>query len=603
MAVSETVLDHVYKTLSGLSDGQVRPKAEELARYYGVSLQTIYRWAAKRGLRWRKTKKTKGKSKVPDRVIMDVAALQLASRRTNNQIPLPACDAKEILEDSGVEINCSTGWLLNLMRQRQISARDLLRPSPHVNLISKHPNHVWQFDVTNCIQYFLDDKKGFGERDEEMELYKNKIVKTAKGIKRQLLRYVVVDHCTGAFYFRYFYASGERAKDGADFFYEAMRPKDELIERVWNGDARNKIGKYRFHGVPFILVADRGSIMAAKENQNLFDALRIELSLHLPGNPRAKGAVEGLMKIINRFEARLKLQRPRDLEELNRWALDWCIYINATKDMREIAPRSVLWSKIRPEQLRLCPDEALYRRLIRRPTFRAKANGACIIRVDNRFYKIPDTNAAKQWVDVSINAYEYPKVDVHFNGYIWLLDPIPQDEFGRLMDGVVYGEFHAPRHTETQKAKKEMEKIAEDWGLKWKGTGDKRRAEAPPPGQASPLQVFGHQAEKVGNISFIDRKGTELEIKPPLMPENRPLKIDAHEVSRAIVKRRISMEDFLLQLKDAIGRVTPELNQALRARYGSSIEISEAEEVIRQIQEGRWPEHRSGISDDQAMEA
>ncbi|NOZ86876.1 MAG: transposase [Deltaproteobacteria bacterium] len=586
---TETVLDHVYRSLSGLPDGQVRPRAEELAAYYGVSLQTIYRWAHKKGLRWRKEKATKGKTKVPESVIMSAAALQLAARRTNNQIPLPACDAKEILEDSGIEVNCSTGWLLNLMRQRNVAAKDLLRPSPHVTLLSKHPNHVWQFDVTNCIQYFLD-QKGLGERDEEMELYKNKIVKTAKKIRKELLRYVVVDHCTGAFYFRYFYASGERARDGADFFYEAMRPKDELIERIWNGESKEKVGKFRFHGVPFILVADRGSIMAAKENQNLFDALRIELKLHLPGNPRAKGAVEGLMKIINRFEARLKLKKPSSLEELNSWALDWCIYYNATKDMRGVAPRSELWAKITPEQLRLCPDEALYRRLIRRPTFRAKANGACLIRVDNRFYKVPDTNAANKWVYVSINAYEHPCVDVHFNDHVWLLEPIETDEYGRLLSGVEYGEFHSPRHTETQKAKKEMEKVAENWGLKWKGTGDKRRAEAPPLGHETPLQVFGHQASKVGNLSYLVRKGTDLEIRQPEMPDNKPMKTDAIEISREIVSKRIPILQFFRKLKEATGGPIPKkLNQAIRARYGASIEISEAEEVIRQIQEGRWP--------------
>jgi hypothetical protein len=31
------------------------------------------------------------------------------------------------------------------------------------------------------------------------------------------------------------------------------------------------------------------------------------------------------------------------------------------------------------------------------------------------------------------------------------------------------------------------------------------------------------------------------------------------------------------------------MNQALRAQYGASIAIKEAEEVIRAIQEGAWP--------------
>ncbi len=382
--------------------------------------------------------------------------------------------------------------------------------------------------------------------------------------------------------------------DGSDFLFRAMRPKDELIKKTWKGQSAEKLGKYRFHGVPFMLISDRGSILTAKANQALMEALRVDLQLHMPGKPRAKGAIEGLMHYINRFEGRLKFQRPADLDELNRWALDWCIYINAAVKMRDIAPRSVMWSYITAEQLRLCPEKELYHLLIKEPTITRTADGSRIISVDNRSYQVPDSQVAWQKVSVVRHPYEIPAVEVHFNGCVWLCQPIPENIYGRLTNGTPYGEYKTPRHTETQKAKTEMEKQAETWGLKWKGTGDKRMAEAPPVGFESPLTIFGHHAAKVGNLEFIERKGTPLDIKEPELPVNTSMPVDAVQVSRGIAVRQISFTEFLKNLRAEIGVITPVMNNDLRLKYENGIEINEAEEVIRAIIEKTWNTGESG---------
>jgi hypothetical protein len=588
MAVSETILNHVESSLRGLAPKEAAQKTKELAAHYGVTPASINRYAAARGIRFRKERKTKGQSSASREILLNASTLMLTSRRKSNEIPLPACDAKMILDDSGIETGgVSTHRFIARLREENISAKAMLKPAPHQRLLSKHPNHVWQFDVTNCLQYFLDNK-GLGERDTEMTMYKNKIVKTAKAIKQELLRYAVVDHCSGAFYFKYFYATGERAMDGSDFLFRAMRPKDDLIKKTWNGQSASKLGKYRMHGVPFILVTDRGSIVAAKSNQALFDALRIDLQTHMPGNPRAKGAIEGLMKYINRFEARLKFQRPADLNELNRWALDWCIYANGAIKMRDVAPRSVLWSYITAEQLRLCPEEDLYRLLIREPVITRQPKGDRIISIDGYKYQIPDPQAAWQTVSVVRHPYEYPNVEVHFNGHVWLCQPIPEDIYGRLANGTPYGEYKTPKFTETQRAKTEMEHKAEELGIKWKGTGDKRMGVAPPVGYESPLQIFGHHANKVGNIEFMDKKGTPLEINHPEEPMNKPITSDAAEVPRSVASRKISFTEFLKKLRGEIGTIAPALNAELRAQYENGIEINKAEEVIAKIIDGSW---------------
>ncbi|MCG6536088.1 MAG: hypothetical protein L7F78_15655, partial [Syntrophales bacterium LBB04] len=294
------------------------------------------------------------------------------------------------------------------------------------------------------------------------------------------------------------------------------------------------------------------------------------------------------MHNLERFESRLKLQRPADLAELNCWALDWCIYANGVPLMRGVAPRSALWSYITQEQLRLCPEEEYFRQLIREPIITRTADGSCHISVDGAEYAIPDSDAAGKKVTVVRHPYERPAVEVHFNGFVWLCQPIPVDQYGRLTDGVTYGEYQAPKKTVTQKAQTEMEQIAEGWGLTWKGAGEKRRAEAPPAGQLSPLAVFGHQAEKVGNLEFIEKKGTPLDIRQPDLPENAVVKSDAATVSRGIANRLISFGEFLKSVRQEIGVVTPDLNRDLREQYCDGIGIKEAEEVIRAIQEGAW---------------
>jgi len=577
---SELVRANVCDALRYLSGGEASDEARRLALHYGVSVATIHRWS---GIRRRAERSDKGSSAVAREIVIKGGALMHASRRASTDIPIPACDAQEILADSGMAVDVSSSRYRQLLRDHHVSARDLNRPAPHTPMRSRHPNHVWQFDVTNCIQYFLDDGgSGLRERDADMTLYRNKIVKTAREIKRELLRYVAVDHCSGAFYFRYFYAEGERAEDGSEFLFEAFRPKEEAFKKFF-GEDRPEAAAWRMHGVPFVLVADRGSITRARRNQALLECLRVELKPHLPGNPRAKGAVEGMMHYINRFEGRLRFRRPGSLDELNRWALDWSVMVNTTKKMRNIAPRADLWQRIQAHELRLCPGWDIYCALIREPERERTANGARIVRLCGNHYQIPDPNAAGQKVKVVMNPYEWPKAEVCFNGMVWLLEPVPMDDYGRLDAGAYYGEYRSPGHTDTQKAMVEMEKVsADEWGVKWHGTREKRRAEAPPVGHESPLKVFGHQAEKAGNLAYMDKRGVELEIKPSAPVENPVLVVDAAAYAPRAqrISRRIPVTEFFRRLAAATGPVSTETNARIRAQYGDSIDEAEAEELL-----------------------
>jgi hypothetical protein len=573
-------LAYVKQELAGLNAGDFARRIRALALRFQKSEATIYRWAMRAGIRRRPEKATKGASKLDPSITATGALLVHVSRRLSNKITLPACDAKEILEDSGLlPAPVSTSTFRRKLRDLKVSPSDLCAPSPHKNMRNEHPNHVWQFDVTNCIQYFLDDK-GLGERDMELAMEKNKIVKAAKSIRKQLLRYAAVDHCSGAFYFRYFYASGERPEDGERFLYEAMRPKAELGAPA---------GKYLFHGVPLTVYADRGSIARAKKLQNLFEALKIDLRTHLPGNPRAKGAIEGLMHILLRFEGRLMLRRPASLEELNAWALDWTIKTNDASPFRHIAPRSALWSTITSRQLRLCPDEPTYLRLVSSGPIEKKVDGSLMIRHNGLRYRVEDVELANTKVTIRENAYESPAIDVAGNGRVWLVRPVEMDAYGRPADATTFGDYKAHPETRTQVMKKEMEKAAAVLGITFKGTAEHRRAEAPLLGFESPLKVFGHQADKVPeNVQYLTRPGTPLDIGEPAAPETTVQMFSSFEVPRSIAARRISVTDFLAKLASRMGPVPRALNRRIKDAFPDGVEISEADDIIEQIQSGKW---------------
>ena len=61
------------------------------------------------------------------------------------------------------------------------------------------------------------------------------------------------------------------------------------------------------------------------------------------------------------------------------------------------------------------------------------------------------------------------------------------------------------------------------------------------------------------------------------------------EVDRGLVVEDMPMAEFFRKLFQAIGPIAPELNQELRAKYGTAINKKEAEEVIEKIASGQWP--------------
>ncbi|HBP0236046.1 TPA: transposase family protein [Pseudomonas aeruginosa] len=234
------------------------------------------------------------------------------------------------------------------LRAYGLHPEQLLRPAPAVELVSLHPNHVWQIDASISTQFYLAND---GARAmNKAEFYDGKPENLKRIEKQRLWRYVITDHTSGTLYVHYVLGA-ESAENLCHVLISAM---------VKRGDTDP------FHGVPFMIMTDPGAAMTSSMFRNLCRALGIELIINKVGNARAKGQVEQAHNIVEReFESGLQLmQKPRTLDEINGLAGRWMRHYNATAiHTRHHRTRYAAWMTIKPEQLRIAPPAETMREL------------------------------------------------------------------------------------------------------------------------------------------------------------------------------------------------------------------------------------------------
>ena len=519
----------------------------------GHSEQHLYRIAKKFGFSsGRKRRSDDGilRCDLSDRQIDFIAGLMHTTGRENKGPIMPVERAIQIAEDSGYidPGQISPATMNRILREQKLSKNNMKAPTPHTDMRSLHPNHVHEFDASVCVQYYLKNGR-LGIMDERL-YYKNKLENYAK-IKTKLLRYVLTDHFSGAYYFRYFGTAGESAENLWNFLKEAWAPKPDP--------------RLPFRGVPFQILMDPGAANKSHAIINFLGRLGVNIPKGLPFNPRRQGQAESTHNIIEGwFESSLRLQPATSIDDINAWALDMMIWHEANKShTRHGMTRTACWLLVKPEQLRELPPEDILQDLYARPEEeRTVVNYEISFR--GKPYKLKHIpglyHGAK--VNVILRPYKWPTVDVAYQGKLYEVAPIeelPAIQGGFRANAAIIGEtYRANPETETQRGIKRMDNMAY-------GEEGKQKDSIPFEG----LRVFGHHADKVG-VEFIARQGTPVEVE-------------------RTIEREIPFGQFLVRLKNEIGVISPELNQELRTRYGSTIQITEAEEVIRGIQEGTWP--------------
>ena len=539
----------MVRQLESVSSGGRRAVMEQYARQTGKSTSQLYRLARRYGWRVKRKKRQDADATTltPEQVLFIAGLINETKREVKGPI-MPVERALEIAIANNYiqEGQVSAGYMRQILSKKQVSAKFLKQDGAHIEMRSEHPNHVHVYDVSVCIQYYLDNKKM--RVASELDYYKNK-PEHFKRIKTRLLRYVVVDHFSGAFYFRYFNTTGETQDNLYNFLIEA-----------WAGCGYDE--KYPFCGVPFKLLMDRGAANTAHGVVNFMRRLGVDVIDGLPYQKTRQGAVEVLHNIIERwFESGLKLEPTHDLEELNRWAYDFCVKFNAKHiHSRHGMTRTESWLLIKPEQLRKLPESAILKELFSKDAITARVTKQLKIQYNSMQYSVRHVEQIYPGatVEVKLKPFLHPKIDVLFADKTYELSPIEKlsaEEGGFSVDAAVIGrEFKSKPETLTQKAVKTIENMA---------YGEGKKKDAVP---FAGLKVFGYQAEEV-DVAFLPKRSTHLEY-------------DKTAVSEA---KYIPIYEFFKRLVNEIGQIPPELNKELRAKYGEAIEVKAAEEEMLRI--------------------
>lgn len=516
----------------------------------GKSKDALYRIAKQNGYvskRQKRCDKGQLKSGLNEQQLVWVSALLQTTARKVKGVIMTVETALELAIDNGVieQGQISVSRLQAILKERDMNKAALDAEDPSIEMKSLHPNHVHVFDASICIQYYLKRGKGLAIIDERD--FNKKKPKNLHKIKQRLIRMVLVDHYSHALFVKYYVAHGENKTITYDFLCSA-----------WRGLG---LDKYPFRGVPFFLLMDAGSANIAKAILGLLEALEINIPKNMPHNPRRQGSAEVAQNIVERnFECRLHLEPAYTIEELNEWVQDWLVRYNAERvHSRHGMSRTGCWLQIRQEQLRELPSQEVMHELFCEPVFERTVDLQNSISLPTGKYRLKHIPGIRPKIKVQIRRRPYllPQIAVIFNDEEYLVLPIKTDAGGFAEDAAVIGqEYKAQPETRIQKARKANENLA---------FGEERKKDDLPFGGT--LQVHGHHADKVKAI--------------PIPKLGRPM-----EIARESTPQKISMGVFLKQLVDRVGPIESDLNKALRAEFGTSIDVKRADQVIAAISSG-----------------
>lgn len=524
-------LADVARRLDAAGHGARGALVADVTAFYGWSPAKLYA-ALKREVGWtsgRKTRADKGSTSVPAENLDMLAAMKREGVRANGKRTLFTPTGASVLEANAVQLPVCNSQLNRLMRARKLDLDAQAAADAPRRMKSLHPNHVHQVDPSLCVLYYLPN--GRQQMMEADAFYKNKLANYAR-VKLKVWRYVLYDHYSGLLAVRYYEAAGENPATLAEFLLWAWGRQDER----------------EFHGVPRLLVWDKGSANTSAPVKSLLDALEVEPVEHAPGKARVKGGVEGGNNIVEiKFESRLKFEPVADVGQLNAAALAWQNAFNADLIVREdnrlrrrgMTPvaRYHLWRLVTAEQLRVLPDAAVCRPLLEGRQETRKVSGMLIgyrhPQADRpRTYRVSgldgicngDTVAVRPLLygDCAINvrAARYDGDDVV---YRLEAEELP-DMAGMVADAPVWGEaFKALAHSDADRAAKRMDALAFP-GLDAEAIERARQKQKTPflRPDGSPLDAHSHLADIALPVG-LPRRGSEINVPDRVTVEARPL--------------------------------------------------------------------------------
>lgn len=507
--------------------GRKRPIYEAACRELGLSYATLQRKLAEVTVKpTRKQRNDAGSSALSREEALTISTALIESARRNEKRLYSLEDAVEALRSSGMvraeAIDQESGEIRPLsisaigraLRAYRLHPDQLLAPAPAVQLVSLHPNHVWQIDASLCVLYYLQaSAKAIGlQVMDHAEFYKNKPRNLARIAAERVWSYEITDHASGWIYVQYVLGA-ESGENLCSVLIDAMQERG---------------GADMLHGVPRILMMDPGSANTSAMARNLCKALGIQMIVHAPGAARVTGQVENARNLIERkFEAGLRFQPVADLIELNALAAKWRAHFNATAvHSRHRQTRTALWMTIRANQLVKAPSVEVCRELAVAEPESRKVSTKLRVSFQGREYDVSGVPGVMVGEKVLVtrnpwraDAAQVVLTDAEGHELIQVIPAVVVNEYGFDVTGPVIGEtFKRHADTPAQEARKAAAELA-------MAASDSEAVEAARKAKAIP---FGGQLQPYKHIdeaelpTYLPRRGTEHGLVAPTV-ETPPL--------------------------------------------------------------------------------
>ena len=307
--LSPDMLQQLFMLRDALTDtqhGEQTAKVEAFAKQIGKSVNTVWVWLkAHAGYQTgRKKRADAGSTRLPTETLDVIAAAKREAVRGNGKKTLPTPVAMNIAHINGLDVNVSKSRVNTIMREQRLDVASVMAARNTIQLRTEYPNHLHQIDPSLCLIYYMGGKQRIMRAE---EFYKNKLENYTK-VQLKVWRYVRYDHASGSVDVRYFEAAGENQHSLFEFLLWTWGKQDSRVS----------------HGIPRMLLWDKGSANTSTAIKNLLDALGVDHQTHQAGHAWAKGGVEQANNLVEtHFESRLRFEPVESVEQLNASAANW----------------------------------------------------------------------------------------------------------------------------------------------------------------------------------------------------------------------------------------------------------------------------------------
>ena len=392
--------------LESLPRGELTRRAEEIAaRHYeipgsrrtSISVDTLLDWA----LRYRtggfealapKLRQDRGQSRTITPQLADLIE-RLKRENPHRTGTTLLCELALVSGQNQPALPAST--LYRFLKQRGLSARQLLAPPAHKKFEAQHSNHIWQSDM----------------------LY-GPYVQRPGGGKRQAFLHATLDDASRLIPHAQFYAD-----QGLDTFLDCLR--QAVAAR----------------GLPVRLYVDNAKVFRSPQLARIAASVGILIVHTPPYQPEGRGKIERFFRSVReQFLANLDLKQTLTLDDLNQRLWAWIDNAYHSTEHSALGTTPLLRWQRDIEHIRQLPPATDFRRLFFHRLDRVVRRD-CTFQLHSRFYEAPP-HLAGETIEARFDPLDPAVVEIYFQG--------KPEGTARLVDPVVNGQLPSTKSSKAE---------------------------------------------------------------------------------------------------------------------------------------------------------